>query len=98
MMTQETFWRLFESKEIAYKIFTYENPNAEDGEVSSGEVITFEYQGKFYLRICESHKPVGYRKRYKNGGWDWAKIKEFDSKEHANAYFKKAFGKYTRFA
>lgn len=90
-MTQELFWKLYESKEIEYKIFRYENAAAKDGELYAGEVISFQYMGKFYLRICNNYSPRGYRKRYKNGGWSWAVIKEFDTREQANNYFIKAF-------
>ena len=90
-MTQEMFWKLFESGEIEYKIFSYENSAADNGELAKGEVIAFEHGGKYYLRVCNNYAPKGYRKRYKNGGWGWASIKEFDTKQQANNYFKKAF-------
>lgn len=96
MMTQDKFWELFESERINYKIFSYENPSADNGELALGEVIAFEYEGKYYLRVCENYSPRGYRRRYKNGGWSWAVIKEFDTKQQANKYFVKAFSKYHR--
>ena len=93
-MTHEQFWKLYESKQIKYKLFAYENPEADNGELALGEVIAFEYDGKFYMRVCKNFSPKGYRKRYKNGGWSSGVFKVFETKQSANAYFKKAFNGY----
>jgi len=93
-MTHEQFWKLYESHEIQCKIFSYENREADNGELALGEVIAFEYEGKYYLRIARNYAPKGYRRRYKNGGWSDSFFKTFDTKEAANAYFKKAFSEY----
>lgn len=87
-MTHEEFWDLYDNNQITVKVFDGEL----DGEHKSVEA--FEYNGKFYLRIHTSYQyTTGRRawgKRYrmsKNSDY----IKEFDTKQHANNYFKKAF-------
>ena len=93
-MTHEQFWKLYENKEISYKLYGYENREADNGELALGEVIAFRYDAKFYFRICKNFAPKGYRRRYKNGGWGTASFKEFETKQAANAYFKTAFNDY----
>lgn len=95
-MTHEEFWNLYENGEIQVKFFTYENPEADNGELALGEVDAYQYNGKFYLRISQNTAPKGYRRRYRNGGWSWATIKEFPTAAAANAYFKKAFPLYKK--
>lgn len=88
-MTHEEFNRLYDNGEIVVKIWA---GTFEDGTKKSIEA--FEHCGKFYLRI---HSVLPYvldrtaecGKRYRMTKESHF-IKEFDNKNHANAYFKKA--------
>ena len=88
-MTQNKFWELYDAGKINVKIFT----GIVDGDVEK-TIEAFEYEGKFYLRIITRyewrtgpriHKPNGY-----NMAGGHTSIKEFETKNQANAYFKKA--------
>ena len=95
-MTHEKFWELYDSNQITVKVFQ----GTDQEEQTTTDVEAFEYDGKFYLRvhtryeyICDRHRING--KWYKmTRGSDY--IKEFDTKQHANNYFKKAFSGLTR--
>ena len=85
-MTNEMFWDLLDSGKIRVAIWYGEN----DGKTK--EVDAFEHDGKFFLRICATRTYVtgerAYGKRYRMAPM-WNAIKEFDTRESANAYFKK---------
>ena len=99
-MTHEDFYKLFNEGEITVKVFAgdkiVECPEgcAETETNEHREVEAFEYAGKFFMRLhVESqwtyYKMKGYRKARVRGGKDLHYIKEFDTKTHANNYFKK---------
>ena len=93
-MTQQEFWNLHDSGTIECKIFVWED------EYDRKTVEAFEYNGKFFLRIIDE---VGGRSWYSEvkhrmthtRGYINTRIKEFDTKAHANNYFKKVFEGYT---
>jgi len=86
-MTHDKFWDLYNNGEIQVKVW--------DGEIDGVQksVEAFEYDGKFFLRIHSVYRYVTgerkFGKRYRMSKESHF-IKEFNSKEHANAYFKKA--------
>lgn len=99
-MTHEEFRRLYEAGEIEVKIFagdkTIKCPDGavEDETNEHREVEAFEYNGKFFMRLhVESrwtyYKTKKYGKRRVRAGDDSHFIKEFDTKAHANNYYKK---------
>ena len=87
-MTHEEFNRLLGNHEITIKIFT---TTEDDGTEKTVEA--FEYNGKYWLRI---HRILWYvldrtaecGKKYRMTN-EAHFIKEFETKEHANNYFKK---------
>lgn len=87
-MEHSEFNRLYDNGEINIKIFqTVE----EDGTEKTVE--SFEYNGKYYLRIhsvfryiCDRSSENGKKYRMTRESHF---IKEFDSKKHANNYFLK---------
>lgn len=86
-MTHEQFNSLYNDGKITLKIYS--------GTVDGVEkcIEAFEYDGKFYLRIHSAFKYVtGRRSNGKRYGMTREShyIKEFESREHANNYFKKA--------
>lgn len=86
-MTNEIFWELYDNGSINVKIWD----GVVDGVKKSIEAFAFD--GKFYLRVHSVFEyTTGERARGKS--YKMSKeshfIKEFDSKERANAYFKKA--------
>lgn len=106
-MEQSTFWELFDTHEIDAKIYRIDNTDAvtehtEDGvyksdksdEILFGEIVAFEYDSKYYLRIyirypnytCDRTPSNGKRYRMSR---DYCYIKEFNDKVQANNYFKK---------
>ena len=97
-MTHNEFWDLWVNKSCKFKVFYYDNPDADNGELALGEVIAFEYDGKYFLRYARNYAPKGYRKRYKNAGWTDAEICEFKTKENANNFFRKMFPEYRKIA
>lgn len=99
-MTHEEFRRLYEAGEIEVRIFAGEKiikcPEGavEDETVEHREVEAFEYNGKYFIRFhVESrwtfYNRIGKRVRLCKGGADSHYIKEFDTKTHANNYYKK---------
>lgn len=92
-MTHEEFWELYDSGKITVKIWA--------GIVDETEksVEAFEYNGKFFLRIHSEYTYVtgerAWGKRYRMSRASNF-IKEFDSKAHANNYFKKVAEGLTR--
>lgn len=87
-MTNELFWNLYDSGEIETKIYTFET------DKKSTEVAAFEFMGKYYLRICTKYgdylldRTAECGKVYRMGGYSSCVIKEFDTKNAANSYFK----------
>lgn len=83
-MTNEKFWELYDNGEITVKIW--------NGTVDGSEktIEAFEHDGKFYLRIHEYKLIRKGDKKHHRLTKDWHYTKEFDNKNHANAYFKKA--------
>ena len=99
-MTHEEFNRLYDNGEIAVKIFAGDKTiRCPEGAVESEtnehrEVEAFEYNGKFFMRLhVESrwtyYRQVRHRRKLCRGGDDSHYIREFDTKAHANNYFKK---------
>ncbi len=93
-MTHADFNRLYDAGEIIVKVYS--------GVIDETEksIEAFEYGGKFYLRIHSIFKYTLDRttecgKRYRMSKENHF-IKEFDNKEHANNYFKKAAHGLTR--
>lgn len=86
-MTNDLFWELYNNGEIQVKIYS---GVVDDIEKS---VEAFEHNGKFYLRIHSVYNYVTgerkFGKRYRMSR-ESHYIKEFDNKDHANNYFKKA--------
>lgn len=86
-MTNELFWELYDNGKIQVKIYS---GVVDDTEKS---IEAFEYNGKFYLRIHSVHKYVTGERRF-GKQYRMSKeshyIKEFDTRRHANRYFKKA--------
>ena len=86
-MTNETFWKLYDKNEINVKCFEFKK------EHKDVEVSAFEYDDKYYLRICtvyESYtldRTAECGKRYRMG-YNSCVIKEFNNKDSANRYFK----------
>ena len=86
-MTNELFWKLYNSGEINIVIFEFKK------ERRDIEIDAFEYANKYYLRICTVYEPYTldrtaecgkrYRVRYNT-----CNIKEFNNKYSANKYFK----------
>lgn len=93
-MEHSEFNRLYDNGEINIKIFqTVE----EDGTEKTVE--SFEYNGKYYLRIHSVFRYVtgerAFGKKYRMSRESHF-IKEFDSKEHANNYFLKISNNFKR--
>lgn len=88
-MTQNEFWKLYDSGKIQVKVW-----EGTEDEMKK-EISSFEYNGKFYLRITKSLNGKSWyselkHRRTHTRGWLHSVIKEFDSKDKANNYFKKA--------
>ena len=88
-MTKHEFWKLYDSGAICCKVFEWR-----DG-LESKEVSAFEYDGKFFLRITNETAGSSWvdntgKNRHTRGSIN-TQIKEFNSKAHANNYFKKVF-------
>ena len=104
-MTHEDFKRLYEAGEITVKVFEGEATitpyGALEKDVKERRIVeAFEYDGKFFLRIHIEARWTIYRNRGKVRGKlrrdrDEHFIKEFDSKAHANGYFKKVSDGFT---
>lgn len=85
-MTHQEFNKLYETDQITIKIF--------QGVVDKEErtVESFEWQGKYYLRI---HKVFRYTTNKRSNGYKYNMtkeshvIKEFDTADQANNYYKK---------
>ena len=99
-MTHEDFRRLYESGEIAVKVFvgeaTIKCPDgAVERETTERRIVeAYEYNGKFYLRLHRESRwtywrQVRHRQKLCRSGADDHFIKEFDTKTQANNYFKK---------
>lgn len=86
-MTHDEFNRLYDNCEINIKIFQTVETDGTEKTVES-----FEYCGKFYLRIHSIFEYVtgerAFGKKYRMSRESHF-IKEFDSKDHANNYFLK---------
>lgn len=83
-MTNEKFFDLYESGEITVKAF---------GDENGSEIAAFEYNGKYFLRFALRTDAISWNGKKKiviKNGWIKNFIKEFDTKEQANNYFKKA--------
>ena len=94
-MTQQEFWSLYDSGKISCKVF--EAKWAEDGHEFFKLAESFEYNGKFWLRIhneerwvMRTHDSKGRRYAHQRAP-HWSKIVEFNTAAHANNYFKKFF-------
>lgn len=99
-MTHEDFNRLYDSGEIAVKIFAGEAPIKDkvdaygNAVIEHREVEAFEYNGKFYLRLHKTARWTFFRNHGKvrgmlKGDMEDHFIKAFETKAHANNYFKK---------
>lgn len=86
MMTNEEFWKLFDGGALDVKVFKGDF----DGEERSVEA--FEHDGHCYLRVHKVYRYLTgerrFGKRYRMTK-EYHAIKEFKSKEQANAYFVK---------
>ena len=93
-MEHSEFNRLYDNGEISVKIF---QAVEEDGVEKTVE--SFEYNGKYYLRIHSVFKYVTgerkFGKKYRMSKESHF-IKEFDTKEHANNYFLKISNNFKR--
>lgn len=97
-MTNDEFWKLYDSGEIQTKVW-----EGKEGDATK-EVCSFQYEGKFFLRITESMPTKSWYSQTKHRythrrGWVHSVIKEFNTASQANNYFKKCFSdcsKYSR--
>lgn len=93
-MEHSEFNRLYNNGEINVKIF---QAVEEDGTEKTVE--SFEYSGKYYLRIHSVFRYVtgerAFGKKYRMSRESHF-IKEFDTKEHANNYFLKISNNFKR--
>lgn len=98
-MTHEDFRKLYEAGKITVKVFEGEATitpyGAIENDVKELRIVeAFEYNGKYFLRIHIEACWTIYRNHGKVQGrlrrdHDEHFIKEFDTKAHANNYFKK---------
>ena len=98
-MTHEDFNRLYDSGEIAVKVFVGEAPIDRvdaDGNavIERREVEAFEYNGKFFLRLHKTAKWTSMgRKKHRQARLmrldESHFIKEFETRAQANNYFRK---------
>lgn len=84
-MDNATFWNLYNNGNIFTKVYSFGN------DKKNVEICSFEYDGKFYLRIVSSEKYLLDRtaecgKKYRMNNQN-AFIKAFDNKNNANKYF-----------
>lgn len=93
-MEHSEFNRLYDNGEISVKIF---QAVEEDGTEKTVE--SFEYNGKYYLRIHNIFRYVTgerkFGKKYRMSKESYF-IKEFDTKAHANNYFLKISNNFKR--
>lgn len=65
----------------------------EEDEFVRSYICPFIWNGKYYLARYTNRRFGAFSK-----GWKWAKsVKEFDTKQQANAYFLKCAEGYTKF-
>ncbi len=97
-MTQEKFWELWDAKALNFKCYRYENRDAHDGDLAWGDVVAFEYEGKYYIRYARYYKPMGWvKKRSPEGAMELnGRICEFQSRENANHFFKRFFSDFRK--
>ena len=93
-MNNTEFRKLFDDGQLE-NLKVFQKPSF-DG--NNDEIVSFQYNGKFFLRIVKYYEAhygwyVGHgsaRHWKESGGNKFSSfIKEFESKDHANAYFKK---------
>ena len=104
-MTHEQFWNLYDSNRLENLSIWRKAQEDIDPEFSDfmNEVIAFAHEGKYYLRIVQFNGYTvwwvgrrGNRKVIRDGVRTRSFIKEFDTKAHANNYFKKAAAGYKK--
>ena len=89
-MTQTEFWELYNNGTLNAKLYDFSQ-----GEDVT-EVVAFEYEGKYFLRVFSRHPYLLHRcvgRKYSRDvtyhmPGEHCCIKEFETKDHANAYFK----------
>lgn len=104
-MTHEEFWKLYDSNTLEnVSIWRKEQENIDPMfNDFRNEVIAYAHNGKYYLRIVQFNGYhiwwVGHgsgRHPKREGVKVWSVIKEFNTKEQANAYFKKCAAGYKK--
>jgi len=104
-MTRQEFWNLYNADKLENVSIWRKAQEDIDPEFSDfmNEVVAFTYNGKYYLRLVQFNGYTvwfvgrrGHRHPKRDGVRTWDYIKEFDTKERANAYFKKAAAGYKK--